>query len=152
MSETIERQYFETYLAMVRNAVGTKMFRNLYVRIDGGPVVDAIDEGENACAFFVTSVLYILGKHKGVHATVASAEKDLNESGWIHIGQKDLQPGDVVIWTGRDDDNPSEHIGFYIAEDEAVSTSSSEGIVARHQLHFGALNRKIRAVYRMTQW
>jgi len=151
MSENVERLNFKSYLAMIHNSVGTEMFRNFYVRIDDGLIIDAIGDGENACAFFVTSVLHLFGKLNGMHATITKAIKDLEESGWVRVDKSDMAPGDVLVWAGRDNDS-SRHIGFYVGENEAVSTSSSQHKVARHDVHFGKLQRDITAVYRMKIW
>ncbi len=48
----------ESYLAMIKNSVGTNMFRNLYAT-SGGEVQDIVREGELSCAYFVSSILYI---------------------------------------------------------------------------------------------
>lgn len=151
MAEQIERQIFKSYLAMIENSPGTEMFKSLYVRIGGGPVTDIVD-GENACAYYASSVLLIFGKIKSPHATVTSTVKDMEESGWLKVDEEDLKPGDVIVWDKRDDDNPSQHIGFYVGDSEAVSTSSSEKKVKRHELHFGSLGRRIAGVYRMADW
>lgn len=151
MTTQIDRLNFMSYMAMIENSIGTQMFRSLYVRIDNGPATDVID-GENACAYFVSSVLLIFGKIKTPHATVTSTIKDIEESGWVRVDEQNLKPGDVIIWDRRDDENPSQHIGFYIGDSEAISTSSSEQKVKKHELHFGALNRNIAAVYRMAKW
>ncbi|MDN5275877.1 MAG: hypothetical protein JWN33_526 [Candidatus Saccharibacteria bacterium] len=128
------------------------MFRNFYVRIDDGPLTDVIGNGENACAFYVTSVLIAFGKLKSVHATVSNTVKELEESGWVLVDEDDIVPGDVIVWAGRDDDNVSQHVGFYIGENSAISTSSSQQKVFKHDIHFGQLQRKIIAVYRMRDW
>ena len=70
MTDIVERQNFASYLAMVHNAVGTEMYRNFYIRLNNGPVFDAISDGENSCAFFVTHILLPFGKQKAVHDTV----------------------------------------------------------------------------------
>jgi len=152
MTDTVDRQNFQSYLAMVHNAVGTEMYRNFYIRINDGPVFDAIGDGENSCAFFVTHVLLMFGKQQAVHATVSSAINDLKESGWIPVAIKDLVPGDVLVWAGRDDTKNNRHIGFYIGNDEAISTSTSQQKVARHHMNFGELNREITEAYRMENW
>ncbi len=152
MSKNIERLYFKSYLAMIHNSIGTAMYRNFYICTDNGQEVDAIGDGENACAFFVTSVLLIFGKQKRVHATVTSAIKDLEESGWTLVGKNDAKPGDVLVWAGRDDENGNQHIGFYVGENDAISTSSSQRKVTKHDMYYGQLRRDVTAVYRMENW
>jgi hypothetical protein len=38
------------------------MFRNFYVRTDSGGEFDALDDGYNSCAFYVSSILAIFNK------------------------------------------------------------------------------------------
>ncbi|MDB5163087.1 MAG: hypothetical protein JWN28_695 [Candidatus Saccharibacteria bacterium] len=152
MTDKVERQYFKSYLAMIDNSVGTEMFRSFYVRVNDGPVTDIIGSGENACAFYVSTILLVFGKQKSVHATVKSVITDLEESGWELVDENDMKAGDVIVWSGRDDDNPSQHIGFYIGDNLAISTSSNEQKVFKHDIHFGQVQRKIMSVYRSQNW
>jgi len=146
-----ERLVFRTYLVVLQNAPGTAMFRNFYLRRPDGSEFDAIGDGENACAFFVSSVLVMLGKLKAVHGTVKSTLKDLEESGWVHVDEP--QPGDVLSWEPKQfHDGAHGHIGFYLGDNRAVSTSTTHKVVAEHELHYGSENRPIIGAYRLQNW
>ena len=56
------------------------------------------------------------------------------------------------MWAGRDDTAKGRHIGFYIGDNEAISTSTSQQKVARHHMNFGDLNREITEAYHMADW
>src|SRR6478735_8512348 len=96
--EKPQRLYFKTYLQLVKNSVGTEMFRNFYIRTVDGHEMDALSDGSNSCAFYVSSVLTLFGKHSGVHGTVKSTVADLKHSGWQLIAETDMKEGDVIIW------------------------------------------------------
>jgi hypothetical protein len=150
-NQSPQRLYFRTYLAMVKNSPGSRMFREFYLRRPDGSEFEAIGDGQNACAFFVSSVLTLLGKVQGVHGTVDSTVRDLVTSCWKKVGKP--HPGDVVVWDFRDQgDGKHRHIGFAVGPDSAVSTSSSRREVAEHELHFGAESRPIESIYRLADW
>lgn len=152
MSSAIERLNHQSYLAMIHNSIGTTMYRNFYISVDGGPATDAINDGENACAFYVSSLLLVFGKQTHVHATVTSTVKDLRKLGWVSVAEEGISPGDVIVWSGRDDNSDNEHIGFYVGGNEAISTSTSQRKVVKHNIYFGDLKREIKTVYHMAKW
>lgn len=152
--EKPERLYFKTYLQLVRNSVGSNMFRNFYVRTNSKGEFDALDDGYNSCAFYVSAVLVVFKKLGGVHGTVASTERDLRESGWQEVADlSDLKAGDVVIWEALTfADGPKQHIGFYMGGGKAVSTSWTAKTPVEHDKNFGKTNRKIERIFRMNDW
>jgi hypothetical protein len=134
---------FDTYKSMIENSVGTKMFRNLYVKISNKKV-DATDNGRLSCAFFVSSILYLSRLIKKPHGTVSSTIKDLLDSDWIKI--KKPKVGGVIVWENIQwKDESHKHIGFCVAENEAVSTNWQKGVVTRHPLNND--KRKIEAIF-----
>ncbi len=146
--EKPKRLYFKTYLQLIKNSVGTEMFRNFYIQTSDGTEMDALSDGENSCAFYVSSVLTLFGKHTGVHGTVKSTVADLRHSGWREIAEADKQAGDILVWnTVGVGDERYEHIGFYIGEGRAVSTSSTEKRVVEHDASFDDL-RVVSNVFR----
>src|ERR1700694_971831 len=94
-AEKPERLYFQTYLQLIRNSVGTSMFRNFYIRYPDGKEVDAMSDGSNSCAFYVSSVLKLFNLQSDIHGTVNSVLKDLEQNSWIAIPEKEIQEGDV---------------------------------------------------------
>ncbi len=120
---------FDTYLAVIKNSIGSKLFRNFYAMVDGRKT-DIMKNGELSCAFYVSSILTLFKFTKEVHATVDSTVKDLEECGWKIV--KKPKPGSILVWEkGADFDN-HKHIGFYVGEGGAVSTSYKRGFPAEH--------------------
>lgn len=123
---------FDTYIAFIRNAPGTKMFRNMYADVDGEKK-DITDNGDLSCAFFVSSVLLIFGAVERVHATVVSTVADMERSGWREV--EDLLPGDVVVWGEEKGNlNRHKHIGFFLGEGEAISNRKEKKHPLMHSL------------------
>jgi len=134
----------KSYLKLVRNSVGTKMFRNFYLKQDGN-VFDVTKGGELSCAFYVSSLLVIFQLIKNVHGTVESTRKDLEESGWTKTDQP--TPGSVIIWQAiQDDEDSNEHIGFYVGRDKAISNNSRKKKIAMHNWTYDNA-RKVIAIY-----
>ena len=140
-----------TYLAVIRNSVGTKMFRNSCGRA-AGRAVDLTRGGRLSCAFFVTSVLRIFGLIKEQHTTVGGAVRDLEQSGWRPV--KTARPGDILVWeavVGQDGNH--EHIGFLIAPGVAVSNSTRARLPAEHHWTYGVrAGKPVRRVMTIYRW
>lgn len=49
---------FESYIAMIRNSISTKMFQNFFIK-EGSKKKDILNGGELSCAIYVSSILYI---------------------------------------------------------------------------------------------
>lgn len=144
----LQRLYFKTYLQVLRNSVGTQMFRNFYIRTADGTEMDALSDGSNSCAFYVSSVLALFGKLSGPHGTVKSTLADLEHSGWRTVEPDAMQPGDVLLWEAMQaDDGWFEHVGFYLGDDRAVSTSWTEKKVVEHDVRFDG-KRAIQQAFR----
>ena len=134
----------DTYFAMIKNSVGTKLFRNFYAQIDGRKI-DVMKNGGLSCAFFLSSLLSTLGLAKATHTTVESTVKDMEQSGWKPT--KKLMPGSIIVWEEKKE---HKHIGFYIGNNRALSNSSKKKSPATHHLTYGvktAPARKIEAIY-----
>jgi hypothetical protein len=146
-----KRLYFKTYLQMIHNSAGTSMFRNWYVKTSEHGEFDAMKDGENSCAFYVSGLLKIFDKVSSIHGTVESTIKDLEKSGWQKVDTP--QPGDILVWEKQKFvDIWQAHIGFYIGDNKAVSTSWTKKIVIEHDQNFGEQNRKIEQVLRFGKW
>ena len=63
----IKRRIFsrENYLHLIRNSIGSTLFRNYLV--DG---TDVVGNGNNACAFYVSSILVLAGYFERIAFTV----------------------------------------------------------------------------------
>jgi len=129
----ITPRQFDTYLSMIENSVGSYMFKNLWVDIDGVKK-DATEDGWLSCAFFVSSILYLAKYIKSVHGTVSSTVKDLEESGWQEI--KEPVVGSVVVWKDEQGTNGHSHIGFYVGDGLAVSNDSNKKYPIKYDWKF----------------
>jgi hypothetical protein len=147
-----ERLYAKTLLQMIRNSVGTAMFKSFYIRTPERGEFDALGGGDNSCAFYVSSVLVIFKLIGSAHATVDSLIMDLERSGWRVVEPQENaepRPCDVIVWEAVDaPDGRYEHVGFYIGNRRAISTSYASKVVAEHDLHFGDMQRPIKQIFR----
>ena len=148
MTNKTQRLYFKSYLQFIKNSVGSSSFKNFYVKTQDGVEIDALSDGSNSCAFFVSSVLIIFNRLSGVHGTIISTLADLQESGWTEVEVDDIKSGDVLLWEEIEfDGNNQGHIGFYIGSNLAVSTSHKEKTVVVHDMTFEE-KRKIEKAFR----
>lgn len=132
---TVKFRLLDSYLAVIKNSVGSRMFRNLYASV-AGVTTDVSRDGQLSCAFFVSSVLTMLALIKSSHATVTSTVQDLRESGWQEIPTNTQEPpvGSVIVWEKIDfgGNNLHGHIGFYIGNNTAISNDEATGVPATH--------------------
>lgn len=143
----------ETYLAMIEGSVGSRQYLRLYVDDKGaGCPRDVIDNGRFPCAYFTSSVQYLMTLlEKGPHTTVDMTVVWMLRSGWYQI-DKPLE-GAVITWGPKlgSDGNHHKHIGFYLAEEIAISTHSVTGIPTKHHFTYGVENglpvRPIEAIF-----
>jgi len=146
-----QRLYFKSYIQAIRNSVGSNLFRNFYVHTSDKGEFDALSDGDNSCAFYVSSILTIFKKINGVHGTIVRTVEDLRASGWQEV--QDPKAGDVLVWEKEKfDDGWHEHIGFYIGEGRAISTSIKEKTPIEHDMNFGETNRRVEQIFRSTNW
>jgi len=135
---------FETYLAVIKNSIGSKLFRNLYIKINNKKI-DATKNGMLSCAFFVSSILFLFKFIKEIHATVDSTIRDLKQSGWREIKKPTI--GSILVWEeinfGKNDFH--KHIGFYIGNNKAISNDYKSGKPIKHHFTFNN-KRKIKLI------
>lgn len=129
--QKVEPLVKDTHLAVIKNSVGSKMFRNLYANVDGVKK-DITENGNLSCAFFASSILLMSGLIKNIHATVIGTIKDLEQSGWIET--QEPKEGAILVWAEKDfgEGRKHKHIGFYIGNNIAISNSSSSGFPTEH--------------------
>lgn len=138
---------YKTYLAMIKNSVGSGTFQNAYSSI-GGESQDLTKGGSLSCGFFVSSLCVILRMIKEVHTTVSGTVSDLQLSAWQVVSE--AQAGDILVWEALDG---HEHIGFYLGSDKAVSNSTEAGIIAEHHWTYGVENgRPLRAIKQILRY
>lgn len=132
---------FTTYLAMIEQSVGSKMFRNLLALVNGQKK-NIVVNGRVACAFYVSALLLIFKLIKNLHATVDGTVTDLKKFGWKQI--KKPRNGCIIIWDKGDfGAGVHNHIGFYIGDNFAVSNSSTKRHPVKHHWTYNK-KRKIK--------
>lgn len=135
----------ETYLKMIKNSIGSKLFNSIIVKFkDTGKIKDVFENGQLSCASFVSSVLFLNNYIGSPHATVESTRKDLLKSGWNKIQSNNPKLGDVVVWEKVDFGNgqANQHIGFVLNKNQAVSTNWKKRKVVGHHITFGGVKNK----------
>lgn len=139
---------YDSYLKMIKNSVGTKMFRNLYLG-KNNKKFDATKNGQFSCAFFVSNVLLIFGLISEGHATVEGTIKDMEKNKWKKISLDEAKAGDVIVWKKQKSINGKLHFhnGFYIGNKKAISNNSKKRMPVIHGWDYNG-KRKIVAVYR----
>lgn len=132
------------YISAIKNSVGSKLFRNLYAKVNGGKT-DIVKNGDLSCALYVSSILFLFKLIKEVHATVDSTVKDLEKSGWKKIKKPKI--GSVVVWDKINfrNNETHKHIGFFIGGGMAISNNYKLGYPFLHNLNFNG-KRKIELI------
>src|SRR3989344_170532 len=126
----------ETYLAMINNSLGTKMFRNCYARVNGRRQ-DILRNGDLACAVYVSTILTFVQLLNCPHTTVTKTELAMKRAGWRRI--KTPRAGAVIIWELKRwaSGESHRHIGFFLQKGRAISNSPERGYPIIHHLTFG---------------
>jgi hypothetical protein len=122
----------ESYLAFIKNSVGSKSYRTFLVRKGGRPF-DVLGKGDVSCAFFVSAVLYLFKRIKEPGFTVARTAEKLLAGGAKRVPLAKLKAGDVLIWVPtKEKTGPHNHIGFYVGNGKAVSNNAKKGLIVNH--------------------
>lgn len=148
--KTMEPLYFDTYLAVVRNSVGTNSFKNFYALVFGGRK-DILEDGRLSCAYFVSSVLHQFQLMKTPHTGINGTVSDMEESGWIKIAES--REGAVILWEEKEDGRRErhKHLGFYMGNDAAISNNEEEGVPVVHHWTYNN-GRGVEAIYWCLKW
>ncbi len=138
----------ETYLKVIENSVNSKIFNSLFVRFkDSGEVKDIMNDGEYSCAFFVSSILFLIGVLNKHVATVQSLRKLIEEDNkWKRVEVAQIEAGDVIFWDKikYEDGSENAHVGFVLNKEEAVSTDYKQKMILQHKID----ERPITDIYR----
>jgi len=130
----------KTLFKLIENSIGSKLFRNNYFIDSKLQSKDILKNGQLACAFYVSSLLYLTKFISDLHTTVEGTIKDLEKNGWYKIDKP--KKGAIVLW---DKKSAHFHIGFCWNKNKAISNSSSKKSPIIHPLNYQ--NRKILAFY-----
>ncbi|OGY43557.1 MAG: hypothetical protein A3B89_03585 [Candidatus Buchananbacteria bacterium RIFCSPHIGHO2_02_FULL_40_13] len=133
----------DNYLVLIKNSIGGTTWRQAYGLINGRKK-NLTQNGDLACAYFVSSILKIFDLIGNLHLTVTGTIKDLENSGWEKITKNKISPGDIIIWQAK---NNHQHIGFYLGDKKAVSNDSKTGKIKSHHYTFKN-QREIEEVWR----
>ncbi|MFN7088460.1 MAG: hypothetical protein ACK4NX_01380 [Candidatus Paceibacteria bacterium] len=130
----------DSYLKMIENSVGSRLFKNLYFK-RRGKQIDVLRNGKLSCAVFVSWILRNFYLIKDIHTTVNGTREDLKKSGWRKIDKPKI--GSVLVWEEKKfKDGGHKHIGFYIDKKVAISNGSKKGLPQKHHWTFGVKNGK----------
>jgi hypothetical protein len=138
-----------TYLAMIKNSVETKIFLNLYARKDG-TIQDITERGNKSCAFFVSSILYLMDFISSAHATVDGTVQDMVKNKFTSsIPISKMKPGDVIVWNILGQNGTHKHIGFFIGNGNAISVYPIDELDTYPvpRVHSYAIGVAIQAIY-----
>jgi hypothetical protein len=131
-----EYLYQPSFLAFVKNSVGTKMFQTFYVKKEG-KTFDVLRKGKLSCSVFASFALKMFGLIDKMHFTTPRTAEDLLASGAKKIPLNKIQPGDVIIWVPlKSALGVHNHIGFYVGNKQAVSNSDKKLMVVKHHYLF----------------
>jgi len=86
----------DNYLVLIKNSIGGTTWRQAYGLINGRKK-NLTQNGDLACAYFVSSILKIFDLIGNLHLTVTGTIKDLENSGWEKITKNKISPGDIII-------------------------------------------------------
>ncbi|MGL4758256.1 MAG: hypothetical protein ACRCXZ_02895 [Patescibacteria group bacterium] len=151
----VKRLPKELYLTIIKNSVGTNLFKNFPLIVNGDKI-DAVRNGAISCAFYVSGILSMLNMIESIHGTIIATELDIKNYDFKELRIEDgLEEGDIIVWEGvnfGDKENPTihEHIGFYIGQGKAISNSEKLGHPIEHNLitEYEGKDRMISRVYR----
>lgn len=151
----------ETYLALIKNSIGSELFSDLFFYnnsdedFEGIPaheVVNVTKGGQLACPYYVSCLLHLIG---GVidspHATIEGTLRAMVARGWqeIPLGEN-LHSGDVVVWVRKEDDGAGhyaeghQHIGFILDNHTATSSSSRQKKIISHDPEFKNMGAEVK--------
>ena len=125
-------------LITIRESQLTTMFRESWWEENGTEIDIMIDPERNtklSCAIYISSILmlfkvdYIPLAPKR-RATIESLVRDFREHPhWYPVSLGEARPGSILIWEER---RGNRHIGFYLGDKIAISTSRFSGTPLTH--------------------
>ena len=138
---SVHEQIFKSYIAIIKNSVGTKQYKNFYAVINGKSQ-DVLKNGRLSCAFYVSNILFGLGLIKRPHMEVGATEKELIASGWEKVTKPKI--GTVLVYglINNKEGKVHPHIGFYIGNNKAICNSAKTGTPKIQHWIFGMKNGK----------
>lgn len=114
----------------INRSVNSDLYRNVFALNAEGKEFDALDDGENSCAYFISCILTMHKLIDSPHAVVDTTIKCMLDAGWYETPNP--SPGSVIYWPKKDGHS---HIGFLVDQDNVISNSSSKRSPQRHGLN-----------------
>lgn len=134
----------KSYLAAIKNSVGSNTFRDFYA-IFNEKELDVLRDGELSCAYFVSGILAMYELVSGLHMTVDGTMRAMKDSEWFEIDEP--VPGAVLFWESQDFGGEShKHVGFYVGDGRAISNSYRERTPVEHDWKFDG-KRKVTQIF-----
>lgn len=133
---SVKTLLYPTYIFMIRNSVGTMMFREYYAEINNVKK-EILRQGDLACAYYVSAILRIFDLTEKVRTTVLDTARDLENAGWYKIDKPKV--GSILVWKAKKFKNQEvhRHIGFYLGDKNAISNNADLGFPEIHHYTFG---------------
>lgn len=128
---------YKSYLAMIKNSIGGRLWRNLYYQKKNGRAADLLQDGNLSCAYYVSSILLHFGLIREFQAEVGETVAAMQEAGWQKIDKP--VSGSIIVWKNRYFEKSGtwhKHIGFFLGPGRAVSNSSERRSPAVHHLRY----------------
>ncbi len=114
----------DSLLSELEGSIGTRKYKSLY-RLRNDIREDVINNGDLACAYFVSDLLWGFELiSRGRHTTVQVTLEDMEASGWYKIDKPEA--GAVVVWGEKwgDDGRPHRHLGICVDAEYAIEHSA----------------------------
>ena len=145
----IKFDLFDTYIANIENSIGTQMFRELYLYINGEKK-EASQNGRWTCGVFISSILTMFNLINERHATMDGLFKDMQKTGWYKIKKPKI--GAVLWWEVTKESEGHEHAGFYVGNNEAISNSWLKKTPVKHKWLSGTTPQESKRLIKSIWW
>lgn len=133
-------------LAMINSSVDCDMFARI-ATLGRDETHQVIRDDELGGCYYVCFLLRGFHLISSIRLTVSGTARQLPRSGWETLDNTGvLAPGMIIVWETTGTVTPRKRIGFYVGDEEAVSTAINRGIPTRHHATFGDQHR-IQRVY-----
>ena len=132
----------KTLVSTVNGSVGSKMFRKCHFNIRNKST-EVLDNGDLACAFYVSTILIMFSLIKELHTTVLALEKDMIDSGWKRI--ENPRVGSVIIYGPKTYESGKihRHLGFFVGAGKVVDNSSEKKMPVKRKWNY----RKVESIW-----
>lgn len=144
--EKLKVALYDSYITAIKNSVGSKLFKNMYVNLNGKKK-DIARDGDLSCDIYVSSILLPFGLVDKICATVDGCVSRVTKHGWYEI--KEPQIGSVLVWEAKKfkSGETHKHIGFYIGNNKAISNRPEKKSPGIHNWTFNKKRKVIKVLW-----